>query len=671
MGSHMQLPEQLIAGSSVGFAHLQRGPDARWQLHAINPALASLLSLNDSLMDRPIDQAFIQLWSVPDFKQLMLDLDLIVDNEQLEFFNPVRLCWQWLEVYKQAEDQCWLALQDISPLDSYQATLQLLLTMAQQFMNMPVEELNQRFDQALAAMGKFVAADRVYIFRYDLAQGHCSNTHEWCAPGVQPEIDNLQQIPVGAITEWLSAHQNGKEMYVADVPALPEGDPLREILFPQGIQSILTLPLVYQGVLKGFVGFDWVKGHHRYTERERSILAFFVELVVSVQIRLAVLQELMAAKTKAEQASKAKSEFLANMSHELRTPLNAIIGFADLLQTNQQPEAKQQLKTIAKQGRHLLSIVNDLLDLSQIEAGKLALHHQPTDLLALLRQSLALVRERALSKGVELRVRLPSSLPGLVLVDAARLQQVVVNLLSNAVKFTPSGWVELVLVINGQQFSTLDIHLEVQDSGIGMDQAQMRQLFQAFAQGDSSRTKQYEGSGMGLVISQKLLAKMGAQLRVQSRLNKGSCFSFDLSLPLDEAVTSSLSPKLDGKRILLVEEQETDALILKQQLQDLGAEVEHFDNGFSALQAVADQHFDLLILASEMPFVDGLTTASMVREQLRLHAHQLPIALVQRKEMDEYLKQQCQRLAIAAVLSYPVPMAQLFQMFIKQVKSTG
>jgi signal transduction histidine kinase len=362
-----------------------------------------------------------------------------------------------------------------------------------------------------------------------------------------------------------------------------------------------------------------------------------VELGGQVRERERAGAMLAEAKEQAESANRAKSIFLANMSHELRTPLTAVLGFADLLRMPAiTPEQRQEWSaTIRRNGAHLLSVINDILDLSKIEAGKLSLEILPVAPAAVLEEVASLMRVRAAEKGIALRVHAPADLPPRVMLDPTRLRQILMNLVGNAIKFTTAGSVTIVARFAPQASgdgAAADgiMTIDVIDTGIGMAADALERLFQPFEQADLSTTRQYGGTGLGLTISRRLAGMMNAAIRVKSTPGRGSTFTLELPVRIaaasssnagDEAVSSSqqvaLSPTLlAGVRVLVADDAPENAKLIRHQLESAGvATVVSVGNGVDACRAVheAAVTFDVILLDMQMPLMDGYAAAAQIR----------------------------------------------------------
>lgn len=403
------------------------------------------------------------------------------------------------------------------------------------------ENFDQSLNEVLARIGDFAGVDRAYLFQFRDNHILMDNTHEWCSEGTSPEIDNLKDIPTELFPYWMERLRNNQEVYIPLVAELPdEWAELKAALEPQGIQSLLVLPVLVAGQLFGFIGFDAVKQQRIWTNGQRQLLQTLADNVGSVMLRNQQARHLkevtLQAQQLAEEATKAsryKSEFLANMSHEMRTPLHGVVGFADLLaQSGLQPQQERYLSLLKDSADTMLKVINQILDFSKIESGKLNLEVVRTCLPDLIERCCNKVRVAAAVKGLEFRYSPDPALPASVMLDDLKLEQVLNNLLGNAVKFTEKGFVELFAENQGpaEEKDKITIRFSIQDSGIGISHEQQVKIFQSFSQADNSISRKYGGTGLGLSISKKLLDLMGADLRLSSVKGKGSKFYFELDV---------------------------------------------------------------------------------------------------------------------------------------------
>src|SRR5881396_3438231 len=387
-----------------------------------------------------------------------------------------------------------------------------------------------------------------------------------------------------------------------------------------------------------------------------------------VTARLAVSEEaakraesvMRDARDLAERTARARSAFLANMSHEIRTPMNAVLGFVELiLDTELTTEQRRALELVRSSSEALLMILNDILDYSKIEADHLELEAIPFDVSKVVHATASLLAVRAREKHLELLAEVTPEVPRGVRGDPTRLRQVLMNLIGNAIKFTEQG--EVVVAVTTQARDGTDVlRFGVRDTGIGIAPEHLKTVFNEFTQADSTMTRRYGGTGLGLAISQRLVRLMGGELAVTSEVGHGSEFSFTLTLPVETAASERTVglAALGGRRMLIVDDNETNRRILREMLAAEGINVDEASTAADGLEALRQIRYDLAILDVQMPDMDGFQLATAVRGEKKIARTNLLMLTSAGQRGDG---ERCRELGIRAYLTKPMSRSDLLE----------
>lgn len=389
----------------------------------------------------------------------------------------------------------------------------------------------------------------------------------------------------------------------------------------------------------------------------------YVESFVDITVLKQAEEEVLKAKEAAQSANIAKSDFLASMSHEIRTPLNGVIGFTDLLLKTKLDNTQQQyVTTVSQSANSLLDIINDILDFSKIEAGKLELDITQNDLLDISSQVSDMIKYQAHQKGLELLLNVSPEVPRFVMVDAIRLRQVLVNVLGNAVKFTQQGEIEFKIEYLGVNSDGLsDFRFSIRDTGVGISPKYQDKIFEAFSQEDTSTSRKFGGTGLGLTISNKLLGLMGSKLHLNSEPGIGTTFYFDVSFKAMHVNTEEAGNLETIKNVLIVDDNSHNRFILKEILAFKGINSTEAKNGLEAIGFVeAGNKYDAILMDYHMPGMDGIETIRSIRALKKGNDSENPAILLYSSSEDDIVKAACAELKIRHRLVKPIKMQQLY-----------
>lgn len=439
----------------------------------------------------------------------------------------------------------------------------------------------------------------------------------------------------------------------------------------EGVESYIATPLWIRNCLYGTVRFSGPDPRKEpYDDSDKDFIEVIARLLGGILSRMAIGREMAAAKKQAESASLAKSSFLANMSHEIRTPMNSILGFLELVLEDPSLSAhlRKHLTTAHHSASGLLGLINDILDISKLETGKLTIAQRPFNLLQLIQEVIETIDIKVREKGLELTVDFHPSVSRSVICDPLRLRQILINLVGNAVKFTEKGGVAIRIMPAEDEDQ---LHFMIEDTGIGIPADQVSLIFEPFAQADTSTTRRFGGTGLGTTIAKELVELMGGRIWVESEKSKGSTFHFTLNIPPTDQVPEDtglfiipgkavLPSNRRGFRVLLVEDVEANVDLAKIRLEQQGHKVTVAWNGLEALEAFEPGVFDVILMDIQMPMMGGLEATERIRVIEGGGQPHVPIiamtAAVMREEKEEYLN-----VGMDAVVSKPIDFNKLLR----------
>ncbi len=497
-------------------------------------------------------------------------------------------------------------------------------------------DIKDLYPTIVSELGKIWDTNNFYIALYDKE----SNTIS--LPFFSDEKDSFNEVPAkGTITSWVIRNNRSVLLTETDLIKMEEAGEVDMVGTPCKVW--MGVPLRVDDKIIGVIVLQDYNSEDKFSNEDLNVLDFIANQIATAIQRRTMLDNLISARQKAEEAAQSKQTFMSTMSHEIRTPLNEVIGIANLLmQGNPREDQMELIKTLRFSANHLISLVNDVLDYSKMESGKIVFERTQFDFTDFLEEINRSYTFRAKEKKLEFTVIRDPKLPDIVFGDPIRLNQILSNLLSNALKFTLKGGIEVnvrELMRTGNQSN---IEFRITDTGIGIQNEKLNDIFDSFTQASPDTTRRFGGTGLGLAICKKLVELQGGKISADSELNVGSSFTFNLILTVSEekimgkATKSGDSQKdLTGKKILVAEDNKINFFVVNKFLSGWGMIVTHVENGLLAVERVKEEEFDMILMDLHMPVMDGIEATRIIRGSENPQIKDIPIVALTAAIMSE------------------------------------
>ncbi len=495
-------------------------------------------------------------------------------------------------------------------------------------------------NEVLAMTGHLLDVSRAYVFRFRENERILDNTHEWCAVDVKPRVsirkglhfDELAPsfFPLIAELDLIAPHH---------ISMLP--DDLRAILEPQDIQSVLWMPMYLNNRIEGFVGYDEVRSGRDWLPEEITMSRIITESYARALERKQSELMLVQARDEALRTAQVRSQFVANMSHEIRTPMTGIMGMLELLlETDLEDIQKEFASEAFNSSSRLLAIINKVLDFSKLDARQIILEFGQIDLSAIAHEVKLTLAPQVKDKDVEILVEVASDVPYRVHGDATRLRQVLMNLAGNAIKFTHAGHVIIGIEVLNRSNDLVHVRFSVKDTGIGLAEDKIDQIFESFVQADGTTTRKYGGTGLGLSISKQLVELMGGLIIVDSQEGEGSTFSFTLGLPIvkEHNLDKSDLNLFSDLTVVIIDPDQTARYVLAQQLENWGIDVVAVDDISSLSEFAPSKPYDMIFLRCQKPISQTILSQQISQYKAQQIIPILDEGMIAQSQTERYLR---------------------------------
>ena len=517
-------------------------------------------------------------------------------------------------------------------------------------------------------LSKIWDTNNFFIALYDKASETLS------LPFFADEKDNFYEIPTKkTITGWVIKNNKSVLLKENDLKILEESGDIELIGTPCKIW--MGVPLKVDNNIIGVMCLQDYNDENKFSQDDLYILDFIANQIAIALQRRMMLDNLIAARERAEEAAQSKQLFMSTMSHEIRTPLNEVIGITNLLlQGNPREDQMDFIKTLKFSGNHLLTLVNDVLDYNKMESGKLVFEQTQFNLSDFLDEIFRLYSSRSKAKHINFEIRKESDIPDEVIGDPVRLNQILSNLLSNALKFTKKGSITISIKELSRIDNKSEMEFTVSDTGIGITKDKHSIIFESFTQASPDTTRHFGGTGLGLAICKKLIELQGGTITLESEPDKGSTFRFVLTLGVSvkgsKAQTVEIAENYSGlkdKRILVAEDNKINFFVVNKFLLSWGVIVTHVENGQLVLDELKTKDFDLILMDLHMPIMDGIEATRIIRKSDNLNIRDIPIVALTAAIMSES-HDKIEDLKINDYVLKPFKPHDLFERILKHVR---